>query len=206
MKLGTAAVDFNRPCQTGCRARAGSRKAHCTSQPVARPPAAGHAGPSEKGFRQKDLKGTSRALGTCGIRLWLLPSGPDQVPGPQCEEARPLAIVYQGAATASSGMPARVRPGIHRLPPLHGPRASKTGAPARHHVVSTYVSFPRRCMQPSGRRMALIPCHPPRSDGKRPGYGLWHGTGQRRSRPRPRHLAASRLACPAPPGGQPCYF
>ena len=56
-----------------------------------------------KGFRQKSLKGTSRALGTCGIRLWLLPSGPDQVPGPQCEEARPLAIVYEAGRRANRG-------------------------------------------------------------------------------------------------------
>ena len=158
------------------------------------------------------MRGTSRTLGPCGIRLWLLPSGPDQVPEPQCEEARPLAIVYQGAATTSSGMPARICRGIcRRSPAAWGrpgtpARPSKTAAPARHHVVSTYVSFPRRCMRPSDRRMALIPCHPPRSDGKRPEYGLWHGTGQRHSRPRPRPPAASRLACPAPPGGQPCYF
>ena len=122
MKLGTAAVDFNRPCQTGCRARAGSRKAHCTSQPVARPPAAGHAGPSEKGFRQKDLKGTSRALGTCGIRLWLLPSGPDQVPGPQCEEARPGPIVYEAGARANRNGPKRTQrfPGASRGMPFPG--------------------------------------------------------------------------------------
>jgi len=40
---------------------------------------------------------------------------------------------------------------------------SRSITPAPSHAVSSYVSFPRRCMQPSGRQMALIPCHPPRS-------------------------------------------
>lgn len=161
---------------------------------------------------RRDMRGTSRTLGTCGIRLWLLPSGPDQVPEPQCEEARPLAIVYQGAATTSSGMSARICRGIcRRSPAAWGrpgtpARPSKTAAPARHHVVSTYVSFPRRCMRPSDRRMALIPCNPPRSDGKRPGYGLWHGARQLHPRVCPSLPAASKLAPTAPPGGQPCYF